>query len=121
MALRNLLHKSDLEAFLAWLVESGGEIRPVTGAYQIVRIIDSIGEDHTIYTKLAAKEHLSVPWTAVPLVEEFYRHKKAVRALSEFGQKRGYDSALGRFLAESSKAITHSTTPPQLQEERTRT
>lgn len=86
MALRNLLHKNDLEAFNLWLLSCGGESRQPRGNYQVLQIRDLQGNWHVIYEKAAAKEHLSVPWPAVPLVEKFYRHKKAIKTLPELAQ-----------------------------------
>ena len=83
MANRCLLHKSKIKEFEAWLGATGIEHRAGNGAYEVLQIRCGAGW-MPIFTKLHAKEHLSVPEPLIGIVIKFLREgqKKPTPSLS---------------------------------------
>ena len=72
MAMRNLLHKSHLEAFREWLIKTGYQIHDTKGIYEVLRA--SKGSKWLIvYSRANAKEHYSVRDVDYSTVRRFLR------------------------------------------------
>lgn len=84
MAIRNVLHMSQLKAFEEFLESKGYLIIPTVGAYEVLRAQKTkkdrkLKESPVIvYRKGGAKEHLSIMDKDFYLVNEFLRTKEAV-------------------------------------------
>lgn len=84
MAIRNMLHMSQLKAFEEFLESKGYLIIPTVGAYEVLRAQKTKKdrkpkESHVIvYRKGGAKEHLSIMDKDFYLVNEFLRTKEVV-------------------------------------------
>lgn len=70
---RNLLHKSKLEAFKAWLTAQGVEHRPSRGSFQVLQVRTKNGQWQCIFDRIAAPEHYTVAWPLEGLVHRFIR------------------------------------------------
>lgn len=84
MAIRNVLHMSQLKAFEEFLESKGYLIIPTVGAYEVLRAQkpkkDRKPKESPIivYRKGGAKEHLSIMDKDFYLVNEFLRTKEEV-------------------------------------------
>lgn len=84
MAIRNMLHMSQLKAFEEFLESKGYLIIPTVGAYEVLRAQKTkkdrkLKESPVIvYRKGGAKEHLSIMDKDFYLVNEFLRTKEVV-------------------------------------------
>ena len=77
MAARNLLTIKKLPVFKAWLDANSVENRTTNAAFQVLQVrVTGDPRWHSIYKKLDAKEHLSVPQPLVFLVDQFLRREK---------------------------------------------
>lgn len=74
---RNLLHKTKIEAFKAWLDEKGIEHRPARGTYQVLQIKTKNGQWQCVFDRLDAPEHYTVAWPLESMVHRFIRDSKA--------------------------------------------
>ena len=74
MAVRDVLHKNKLEAFKKWLIADGWELQDLKGTYEVLRA-RKVGKDRPliIYSKMDAKEHLSVDKRDMGVVGAFLR------------------------------------------------
>ena len=73
---RNLLHKSKLEAFKAWLVEQDIPFRPGKGEWQELQVrLPSSTVYAAVYSRADMPEHLSVDRRLDSLVNRFCQHK----------------------------------------------
>lgn len=83
MAIRNMLHMSQLKAFEEFLESKGYLIIPTVGAYEVLRAQKPKKERKPkespviVYKRLDAKEHLSIMDKDFYLVNEFLRTKEA--------------------------------------------
>lgn len=83
MAIRNMLHISQLKAFEAFLESKGYLIIPTVGAYEVLRAQKPKKDRKPkeipviVYRKGRAKEHLSIMDKDFYLVNEFLRTKEA--------------------------------------------
>ena len=75
MATRNLLHKSHLEEFKAWLIKSGHEIHDPKGAYEVLRASKG-AKCLIVYCRANSKEHYSVRDIDNMTVIRFLRSKE---------------------------------------------
>lgn len=84
MAIRNVLHMSQLKAFEEFLESKGYLIIPTVGAYEVLRAQKTKKDRKPkeslviVYRKGGAKEHLSIMDKDFYLVNEFLRTKEAV-------------------------------------------
>lgn len=84
MAIRNVLHMSQLKAFEEFLESKGYLIIPTVGAYEVLRAQkpkkDRKPKENMVivYRKGGAKEHLSIMDKDFYLVNEFLRTREAV-------------------------------------------
>lgn len=84
MAIRNMLHMSQLKAFEEFLESKGYLIIPTVGAYEVLRAQKTKKDRKPkespviVYIKGGAKEHLSIMDKDFYLVNEFLRTKGAV-------------------------------------------
>lgn len=72
---RNLLHKSKLEAFKAWLDDRGVEHRPARGEFQVLQVLVPRSGWQVIYDRIVTHEHYTVPHPMESLVLKFVRSK----------------------------------------------
>ena len=83
MAIRNVLHMSQLKAFEEFLESKGYLIIPTVGAYEVLRAQKTKKDRQPkespviVYRKGGAKEHLSIMDKDFYLVNEFLRTKQA--------------------------------------------
>lgn len=78
MTSRNLLHKSKLSKFQAWLIAQGHEVRaPPNGQYQLCQIRLS-GQTvwHVLYFREHMPEHISVVQPLVPTVRQWLNEQR---------------------------------------------
>jgi len=80
MALRNLLHKNKLDDFIEWLDYVGLPNKKSIAKYQVwgIDIDPPSGNWQYIYEPIKSKEHYSVPWPLVPIVQQFIEDTKNV-------------------------------------------
>lgn len=78
MAIRNMLHMSQLKAFEEFLESKGYLIIPTVGAYEVLRARKPKENMVIVYRKGGAKEHLSIMDKDFYLVNEFLRTREAV-------------------------------------------
>lgn len=84
MAIRNVLHMSQLKAFEEFLESKGYLIIPTVGAYEVLRAQKPKKDRKPkespviVYIKGGAKEHLSIMDKDFYLVNEFLRTKEEV-------------------------------------------
>ena len=84
MAIRNMLHMSQLKAFEEFLESKGYLIIPTVGAYEVLRAQKTKKDRKPkespviVYRKGRAKEHLSIMDKDFYLVNEFLRTKEVV-------------------------------------------
>jgi hypothetical protein len=76
---RNLLHKSKLDAFKAWLDTQGIQHRPPRGDYQVLQVQVTAPNWFCVFDRdnSAAREHYTVDHRLEPLVRQFIRYTKA--------------------------------------------
>lgn len=67
---RNLLHKTKLDAFKAWLDSKGIEHRPGRGEYQMLQVKMKNGQWQCVFDRHSAPEHYTV---AHPLEQHVHR------------------------------------------------
>ena len=75
---RNLLHKSKLEPFKAWLSAQGIQHRPPRGDYQVLMVNAKGAEWWAIYDCHTAPEHYTVDIRMEPLARRFIRETRAI-------------------------------------------
>ena len=73
MAVRELLHKSKLARFSGWLTDQGWTIQEPKGEYEVLRATKPKQDTLIIWSRMEAKEHLSVPDKWVPTVRKFIK------------------------------------------------
>lgn len=78
MAIRNMLHMSQLKAFEEFLESKGYLIIPTVGAYEVLRARKPKENMVIVYREGGAKEHLSIMDKDFYLVNEFLRTREAV-------------------------------------------
>lgn len=71
MAIRNMLHKNQLEPFKAFLESRGYMILPTVGKWEVLRAKCGKGSPVIVYERKDAKEHLSIMDKDYHLVREF--------------------------------------------------
>ena len=76
MARRDLLHLSKLTDFSHWLISQGWTIREPKGDYEVLRATKPGYDTLIIWSKMDAKEHLSVPDKWVSTVRKFIKSDK---------------------------------------------
>lgn len=69
--MKNLLHKTRLQAFLDWAVEQGASIETPKGQWQKARFRFPGEPPHIIYDKLS-DEHYSLEKRTVPVFWKFH-------------------------------------------------
>jgi hypothetical protein len=79
MAARNLLHKTRLNDFKFFLDDKGLAYRQGKGTYQVLQVQHPVLGWQSIYEKLEAPEHYSVPDKLIPLVMEFIKYNRDER------------------------------------------
>lgn len=80
---RNLLHKTHLEDFKAWLAYRGTEYRPGRGDWQVLQV--KCGQEwQCVYHRIYMPEHLTVAGNKIEkLVRRFYDDRKRLRGETE--------------------------------------
>lgn len=76
---RNLLHKSKLEAFKAWLDSQGIDHRPPRGDYQVLQVLCVRRGGHfwaCVFDRINAPEHYTVDTRIEPMVRRFIQSQK---------------------------------------------
>lgn len=68
---RNLLAKTKLDAFKAWMDSKGIEHRPGRGTFEVEQIKMKNGTWQCIFDRLKAPEHYTVPYPLEPMVIRF--------------------------------------------------
>ena len=77
MADRHRLHKNKLENFKQWLIGDGWEIEAPKGDYEVLRARKQGRKNPLIvYTKMDAKEHLSVMGRDTGVLGAFLKNSK---------------------------------------------
>lgn len=84
---RNLLHKSKLEAFKAWLDKQGIQHRPTEAAYQVlqIRLMSRKGETTgwtSIYERLNSTEHYTNDVRLESMIYAFIRDSRKEKETS---------------------------------------
>jgi hypothetical protein len=74
MAVRSLLHKSKLPAFTDWLTAQGWTVQKPKGLYEVLRATKPDWHTLILWSRMDAKEHVSVPDNWVPMVRSFLKH-----------------------------------------------
>ncbi len=74
MAERNLLARTHLPAFRAWLAERGWVEQPVKGAYEVARFTHPTEKPLILYARQGASVHVTVTADDWRLVVKFIRH-----------------------------------------------
>ena len=89
MATRNLLHINDLEDFKKWLIQDGWQLLTTSNNFYEMLRATKPGKKYPliVYTKLEAKEHLSVADRDVSVIYAFLKDKKKNKSLEELGYK----------------------------------
>lgn len=72
---RNLLHRSQLEDFIAFM---GPRAETGRGPWELLKWKNKNGNKCAIFENLSSKEHLSSTWTAIPFIQDFHASKKVV-------------------------------------------
>ncbi|AKJ28754.1 hypothetical protein [Caldimonas brevitalea] len=72
---RNLLHKSKLDAFKAWLDQAGIEHRPPRGEFQVLQVKTKNGQWQCVFDRLDAQEHYTVAWSLESIVRAYIRER----------------------------------------------
>ena len=57
---RSKLHKNQLHTFKSWLMFEGWELQPTRGFYEVLRMTRKGSPILLVYTKLDAREHLTI-------------------------------------------------------------
>ncbi|MBR8362130.1 hypothetical protein KDW55_02205 [Burkholderia sp. AU19243] len=73
---RNLLHKTKLKPFKAWMDSYGIEHRPGRGDFQVLQIKTKNGQWQCVFDRIEAPEHYTVAWPLEPIVRRFIRATK---------------------------------------------
>jgi hypothetical protein len=73
---RNLLHKSKLNDFVAWLDANGIVHRPGRGVYQVLQIRTKGGHWQCIFDRLDAPEHYTVAWPIESIIRRFIKYQR---------------------------------------------
>lgn len=73
---RNLLHKTKLDPFKAWLTENGIEHRPARGDYDVLQVRSDSGQWQCLFDRHNAPEHYTVAGPLESLVRRFIRESK---------------------------------------------
>ena len=77
MANRSMLHISKLEDFKQWLVEDGWKIEATKGIWEVLRARKSGRRNPLIiFTKMDAKEHLSVMERDTGVIGAYLRDRR---------------------------------------------
>lgn len=76
MARRNLLHKTKLEDFKAWLIQEGWKIEEPKGIWEVFRARAN-KRIIIFYDTLDSKEHYSVPANCNDIVHRYLNNKKS--------------------------------------------
>lgn len=79
MATRNLLARTHLPAFRAWLVARGWAEQPTKGAFEVARFTHDEHPALILYTRAGAVQHLSVQDKASHHVRAFLRDRHDAR------------------------------------------
>jgi len=74
---RNLLHKTKLNEFKAWLDANNIENRPGRGDWQELQIKTANGQWHAVFRRIDMPEHYTVAWPLESMVHRFIRDSKA--------------------------------------------
>lgn len=74
---RNLLHKTKLEPFKAWLSTQGIQHRPPRGDYDVLQVQAAAPDWFCIFDRHDAPEHFTVDRRLVPTVQRFIKAQKA--------------------------------------------
>ena len=70
---RNLLHKSKLPAFVAWLDARGIAHRPPRGDYEVLQVQDEAPDWYCVFDRHVAPEHYTVDRRLEGTVRRFIR------------------------------------------------
>lgn len=73
---KNLLHKTKLEAFKAWLDANHIEHRPGRGNWQVLQIKTNRGHWQCVFDRLDAPEHYTVAWPLESMIYKFIKESK---------------------------------------------
>ena len=88
MADRSRLHISKLDAFSEWLIKDGWKLEEPKGAYEVLRARkDGRKNPLIVYTKLEAKEHLSVMDRDCDVLGAFLKSAKESQKNQTWGDK----------------------------------
>ena len=69
---KNLLHKTKLEQFKAWLDANHIEHRPGRGDWQLLQV--KVGKTwQTVFERAWMPEHVTVPWPLESIVHKFIK------------------------------------------------
>jgi len=74
---RNLLHKTKLEPFKAWLTSQGIQHRPPRGDYDVLQVQWKAPDWFCVFDRHTAPEHYTVDSRMEPLVRRFIRETRA--------------------------------------------
>jgi len=74
---RNLLHKTKLDAFKAWLDKNYIEHRAARGDFQVLQVKTESGQWQCVFDRLDATEHYTVASPIEHMVRRFIRSEKA--------------------------------------------
>lgn len=78
---RCLLHKNQLDAFLAWCEEKGIPTRAPSGVFQVAQVRAHATDWYCIYDRLDAPEHYTVDKRLEPTVRRFIQPKSKLAQL----------------------------------------
>lgn len=82
MRVRDLLHKTHLNAFRQWLEKRGYVNQTPKGDYEVLRM-RHVDDQHPllVYDRIDAPEHYTTHGVAYRMATEFYRQRRAERKL----------------------------------------
>lgn len=82
---RNLLHKSKLEDFKAWLDAKKRVHRPGRGDFQVLQVAVPHNQWAVVYDRIEAPEHYTVTWPLESTVRQFIQETRAAEINKESG------------------------------------
>jgi len=75
---KNLLHKTKLEQFKAWLDANHIEHRPGRGDFQVLQVKTKNGHWQCVFDRVYMPEHFTVAWPLESIVHRFIKDSKAL-------------------------------------------
>lgn len=79
LACRDLLHKTKLEDFKAWLIKDGWIIENPKGLYEVLRATKTQRKPLIVFEKDNSKQHYTIQDKYVGLVYQFIKDKKSYK------------------------------------------